>query len=179
MKIFNNKEDAVKEYNNYILQHKHNVIKSWNKIQIKLYNHPFVKDKYINWYITKLCNTHDDSKYSIEEFEPYRKYFYPTTEDIDKDIIQKEYDDAWVHHYTHNPHHWEYWANYDENKERETLRFIREAYIVERVCDWMAMSIFQEGHDNCLEWYYNNKKEMVMIPDDERFLETVLHNMFK
>lgn len=87
--MYKNYEDSKNAYVKYIKEHKARVIDAWNEIQIKCQNQPFVTDKYINWYISNLVNHHDDSKFDDIEFEPYRKYFYPTTEETDKEQIQK------------------------------------------------------------------------------------------
>lgn len=175
MKIYNTYKESKRAYLDYITSHKQRVKDAWIEIQKQFYNHPFVTDKYINWYITKLCNTHDDSKLLEEEFEPYRKYFYPTVEDTDKDVIQKDYDNAWILHYSRNPHHWEYWVDFDKNKERECLKFIREAYCVERVCDWMSMSIF--NNNKVKDWYEENKQSMYMSEDDRKMVENLVYNL--
>ena len=174
-KIYVDYNSSKEAYLNYIREHKENVKKCWNKLQIDFVNFPFVKDKYINYYITNLIDKHDNSKYNDVEFEPYRKYFYPTKDEIDEAIIQSEYDNAWIHHYSNNPHHWEYWLEFDKNKERECLRFIREAFIVERICDWMAMSLYNNG--STIEWYNNNKDTMYLPDNDKIYLENILYNI--
>lgn len=173
--MFKSLEESKRAYMQYINEHKANVVESWNKLQILFVNEPFVTDKYINYYITNLVKTHDDSKYSDVEFEAYRKYFYPLETETNKEIIQKEYDKAWINHYSNNPHHWEYWVDFDRDKERECLRFIREAYVVERICDWMAMSKFQGN--NVVDWYEENKNKIYHSDEDKKFLEHILYNL--
>ncbi len=173
--LYQTYEESKKAYERYLQEHIANVAEAWQYIQAKLNNEPFVVDDYLRLQISDLIDKHDASKYGEEEFDPYRRYFYPTPDDVDKDRIQRDYDKAWIHHYTNNPHHWEYWALYDEDKERETLRFVRDNYIVERICDWMAMS--KQQHNGMLDWYKANKKDMVMIPDDETFLEMLLEKI--
>ena len=174
--MYKNYENSKTAYVKYIKEHKARVIDAWNEIQIKCQNQPFVTDKYINWYISNLVNHHDDSKFDDIEFEPYRKYFYPTTEETDKEQIQKEYDEAWIHHYTNNPHHWEYWCMYDQDKERNSLSFIRQAYHVEMMCDWMAMSQFE--NNTVPDWYINNQNKIVMNDDDKQFTEMLIDILF-
>ena len=64
---------------------------------------------------------------------------------------------------------------FDKNKERECLRFIREAFIVERICDWMAMSLYNNG--STIEWYNNNKDTMYLPDNDKIYLENILYNI--
>lgn len=174
--IYQTYEESKKAYKQYIDEHKSNVILAWNEVQVKCINQPFVTDKYINWYISSLIKEHDDSKFDVVEFEPYRKYFYPTIYDTDKEQIQKDYDEAWVHHYTKNPHHWEYWCNYDQNKERNSLQFIRQAYHVEMMCDWMAMSTFT--NNTVPDWYNDNQDKIVMCDEDKQFIEMLMDILF-
>ena len=55
--------ESKRAYEEYILQHKQNIKDAWNHLQIEFSNYPFVADKYINYYITKLIDKHDNSKY--------------------------------------------------------------------------------------------------------------------
>lgn len=173
----NSIDDSIKAYNNYIEKHKTFVVDAWHDIQIKFYNHPYVTDRYINLYITDLINKHDNSKYVDEEFEPYRKFFYTTEEDIEYGVnnIQKDYDDAWIHHYSNNPHHWEYWVEQDKTQEREYLQFIRDCYSVERICDWMAMS--RQNNNNVVDWYNKHKDIIYLSNEDRKFMENIIYNM--
>lgn len=75
------------EYNQYIKEHKDNVLK-----------------------LDRQILSHDDSKYSVEEY-----YAYGTT---------KNY--AWNHHIHSNPHHWQYWII------PMPLNYI--------ICDWWSFS---------------------------------------
>ena len=95
---------------------------------------------------------HDASKYSVEEFEGYRQYFYPI-DDMEKNI--DVFNDAWKHHYSNNRHHWEYWlsANLadrilrDGKVHRKDIRSDEDVFdmhlisLIEMVLDWIAMGI--------------------------------------
>lgn len=53
---------------------------------------------------------HDLSKFSRAEWGPYVRRFYGGRAGVeDKAADTEEFKRAWEHHYTHNPHHWDYW----------------------------------------------------------------------
>ena len=119
---------------------------------------------------------HDLSKYGITEFCSSAKYFQGTSSPIDAEKKEKGYSLAWQHHKGHNPHHWEYWCIYDQDKERNSLSFIRQAYHVEMMCDWMAMSQFE--NNTVPDWYINNQNKIVMNDDDKQFTEMLIDILF-
>ena len=112
------------KYEKYIVDHKANVLhayeeffekKTWTdklpeEISVEDWNEALdgLKEEVIN---------HDNSKYSDEEFEPYRRHFDKTTQEelYDKEhpeheeLVEQEFERAWQHHYLINPHHPEFW----------------------------------------------------------------------
>lgn len=81
---------------------------------------------------------HDLSKYSITEFSESAKYFQGNKSPIEasKDA-NGGYSRAWLHHKGHNPHHWEYWIDFDSNGNVVPLK-IPSDYVIEMVCDWIG-----------------------------------------
>ena len=83
---------------------------------------------------------HDLSKYNDIEFYPYRQHFYPTSEeeaasDEQKKIWDEKYEEAWKHHYRNNPHHIEYWYDWDNSIAKD----MDLPSIIEMMCDWFSM----------------------------------------
>lgn len=70
---------------------------------------------------------HDESKYSPEEYNAYSNYFYGKVRTPE---IKKAFDIAWLHHWTNNKHHPEYWHGLP----------MPEDYIIEMICDWWSFS---------------------------------------
>ena len=170
-------EDIQKsnEYVNYILEHVNNVKTAYNTLfKNKVYD------------ISDICSqeeyecsinlldagqgiiAHDDSKFSDEEFYGYRRKFYPTSEesaitDLDTvNRINEDYEAAWKHHYTHNPHHPKYWKYTDEDNNildtpLEVARPMDMRYIIEMICDWEGMSI--KFKSSTVDWYNNKATE--------------------
>lgn len=81
---------------------------------------------------------HDWSKYSPAEFSSSAKYFQGgKNSPIDAEKRERGYSLAWQHHQNHNPHHWEYWIDFDrEGKPRATKMPYK--YVVEMICDWIG-----------------------------------------
>ena len=151
------------EYLDYIKEHVHNVVSMYEKYFFPLLYKDFALTtcsaselKASIEQIKEYIQFHDSSKYSEEEFVPYRRKFYPTSAEQALDAEQKrqiedESEEAWVHHYRNNPHHPQYWK--DENGTRD----MHMTAIVEMLCDWMAMSY--KFHQDTLEWWNKAEKE--------------------
>lgn len=129
----NIKLDKDREYANYIEEHLNNVQKAFNELCNK--EIPEIQE-YLNELHQKIKN-HDNSKYSDEEFDAYRKNFYPIN-DEEKEENKANFDKAWEHHYRNNDHHWQYWTDDDKNLKpfnEQNEREVRLAYL-EMICDW-------------------------------------------
>lgn len=139
--------DKKVEYRRYIDEHISNVRKAFEKYFIPLLYDDTLEDdlkEAINNASLKIPY-HDLSKYEPVEFDGYRMHFYPTefekNDPTFKERSQKAYDVAWEHHHKHNPHHPQHWKNRDMPYE----------YIVEMLCDWLAMSM--KFGQSTLDWY--------------------------
>ena len=125
----------------------------------------------------ELISVHDLSKYSNEEFDAYRLNFYPTTEEKNSpdysDRIKEIFDPAWVHHYTNNPHHPQYWL--DDNKNPIDMEL---KYIIEMICDWIAMSNKFGG--TVIDWYNNSAgdEKSYMTENTKRIVEKIFTIIF-
>ena len=155
-----------KEYINYVQEHVNNVRKAWFEVKLKCrtylaYMCPMSDLKTIEYCI----NTHDQSKFSKEEFEPYRKNFYPIN-DQEKEENKEAFDLAWQHHYTVNPHHWNHWAEIGRENEMPFT------FVVEMVCDWQAMSYKFSG--TAKEWYEKNKHTIILGKNQKIWVDKLL-----
>lgn len=93
------------KYRSYIRNHRYNILVAY----YELLNCEELKDYWLNHYnlVEKLYEKiikHDLSKYSKEEFDAYRKQYYPIDE-IEKYNNKEAFEKAWYHHWTHNEHH--------------------------------------------------------------------------
>lgn len=168
------------KYNNYIDRHRKAVLHSFESLisipedeQVD-----FLLDEDNIAILRAIIEKHDESKYSEEEFEPYRKHFDPV--DDEESLNTEEYETAWIHHYTCNPHHWEYWCYLDSDTGEFVLKDDIDEddykfYEIERLCDWCAMS--RQFGNRVSEWYEQNKHKIVqpdfIIPFQEELMKLI------
>lgn len=191
-------------YMDYIKEHVMNVVKFYNEFFV---NKNWT-DKLPEWIskedwedaISKLyteVQNHDKSKYSDEEFEPYRRHFDKTTAEelADKSdesealIVEEEYQKAWKHHYLINPHHPEFWAYTDIvngtliplDKPREKgPRDMDLLSILHMICDWGGMTIKFRNKYSPISWYNTEAKEerACMSENTKKTLNAILAMLF-
>ena len=158
------------KYKEYINEHKLNVQKAWVRMKnnsecLKLFEKYFIYPPTDMEVIENLIKHHDDSKYGKEEFDGYRMKYFPISkeeQDSCKDILEK----AWVHHYTNNLHHWNWWY-LSGNLDAMSL-----VYVVEMICDWEAMG-YKFGN-NSLEWYNKEKTNIHLGEKQRAFAEELM-----
>jgi len=165
--------DREKEYQEYINNHVLNVKKSFNEL-LALDDCPeYIKENIE--LLQEIINNHDSSKYTGDEFVGYRKHFYP---DNDQEKLDTEgFETAWIHHYSNNPHHWEYWCLLDPESGNYVLKNDIDEdeyklYTVERVCDWCAMS--RQFNNRIADWYKENKNTIVQPDFIVPFIEDLI-----
>ena len=112
---------------------------------------------------------HDGSKYWEDEFEPYRKHFYPINEK-EKEEYEDDFEQAWTLHWQRNSHHWQHRQNktsFDKNDMEQVLD------VLENVLDWMAMGY--KFNDRPYQYYENNKDNIILCDEERAFLEDVIY----
>lgn len=82
--------------------------------------------------------THDLSKLSRAEFVSSARYFQGDRSPIEAEKAAQGYSAAWLHHKGRNPHHWEYWTDFDKGDGHVIANKIPYRYVVEMVCDWIG-----------------------------------------
>lgn len=157
------------EYMDYISEHKKNIQKAWDEIRnatigISLLQRPAILDE-MNWRI----KNHDDSKFSEEEFVPYRQHFYPVD---GEDVDPAAFDRAWGTHYRRNDHHWQYWVDEDGDFISSYSVDNKICAYLEMVCDWQAMSYVMGG--NAVSYYESHKSSIQIEAYWREFLEEIL-----
>lgn len=117
----NYKTDSDSRYLDYILDHKLNLA----KVFIYLVNRD--SDDF-NLYAKELrarIIEHDMSKYSEEEFIPYRNKFFPVDGKLSEEEIEVEFNKAWEHHWKNNRHHYKMYIHDDKPMGKiDMLEFI-------------------------------------------------------
>ena len=165
--------EKEEEYMEYIKDHINNVHKAFEnmyKIKDKFedIDRDDISDAIESVKEKGIINIHDESKYSDEEFDAYRRYFY-SIDDKEKEESEEDFKLAWKHHYENNPHHPEYWIKDGESVD------MKIEYIVEMACDWIAMCYTKGG--TALKYLEDNReeKQKVMTENTMNILETILN----
>lgn len=116
---------------------------------------------------------HDLSKFSITEFAPSAKYFQGNRSPIEAEKEDCGYSAAWLHHKGHNPHHWEYWTDFNSDGGIIANR-IPYKYVVEMVCDWIgAGMVYANGNwkqSDPIDYYYKVRSGRHFHPMTEELI---------
>ena len=168
-------EQKIQEekYKTYIDNHKKNVVQTWEELKNLEIIHNFIlktsKDPNIDKKLNERALNHDNSKFSEEEWEPYRKrFFFVNIEE--KNSAKEEFQKAWCHHKANNFHHNQYW---EETNQANIMPFID---VVEMCCDWISMSKANGG--NALNWYYS-QKNLVLGDKQKEWTLFILKEYYK
>ncbi len=142
---------------------------------------------------------HDWSKFLPGEFVIYAKYFYgdyPSIYDIKKnlrnyfllfgkdykEVIEKDFNFAWLKHQHRSPHHWQHWVLRQDSGFTMCLD-IPDHYITEMICDWIGAGKSTHGGvggiEEAIEWYFDNKDKIMLSERTRKRLEVSMSNWNK
>ena len=162
-----------KKYKAYIDNHKKNVVETWEELKKNKIIHDFIlkesQNEKIDEILDKNIAMHDNSKFSEEEWEPYRKRFYPINKE-EQISSKNEFFKAWAHHKKHNTHHHDHWKEINQN---DKMPFTD---VVEMCCDWISMSKVKGG--NALSWY-NSQKNIFLGHKQKQWTLFILNEYYK
>ena len=160
----------TKLYIKYIVEHKKNIEKAFEEMRENSLIFQRYDDDILNALWERVL-VHDESKYSEEEFIPYRKNFFPINAE-EKENNKLDFDKAWEHHWKNNSHHWQYRKNktsFNKDNKEEVLD------VLENVLDWMAMGY--KFNDRPYQYYENNKNNIILCDDERKYLEDLIYNI--
>lgn len=163
------KRSKEREYKKYIEQHKENVENAFVEM-VMCPDMQFIPWEFYHVDLYEQILKHDDSKYSDEEFDAYRKNFYPIDEE-EKELNKDDFEEAWKHHYENNRHHWEARQN-DECPDNKLTRE-QQLDCLENVLDWMAMSY--QFKDRPYQFYEKNKDKIKLPKAQRDFIEKIIY----
>ena len=144
-------------YDEYLLNHKDNVIKAYDWLLVNL-PEIFTSQEMIDR-CEYLCAVHDESKYDEDEYNAYDVYFYGEQNN------EKTFNMAWLHHTHKNPHHSQYWVLiHDDADMGEECLEMPDEYIIEMICDWWSFSWNKNNLDEIFDWYTINRENMRLHP---------------
>jgi len=122
---------------------------------------------------------HDDSKYSVEEYDAYDKYFYGGNRSYK---VVQDFNYAWLHHIHNNPHHWQYWVLLEDDPESgmpyKALE-IPMSYIFEMIADWWSFSWKSGNLFEIFNWYAEHRSKQIINPKSREIVEYILDRIWK
>ena len=165
------------KYDEYIREHRANVIKAFEWIKEKIlpefitifgeYNTQTIANAEYN-----ILYKHDESKTDPEEYDAYDKYFYGNNRSYS---VVNDFNYAWLHHIHNNPHHWQYWIlNNDEAEEGKLILDMPNEYIIEMICDWWSFSWKKGDLTELFKWYEEHEDYMRLSRGTRTKVENIL-----
>lgn len=158
-------------YDTYIGEHKAAVAEAFTWIEDHIPD--ILLPEFAGTYKWNTCYEHDESKYLTEEYDGYDAYFYGNASAEAKN----KFDQAWLHHIHHNPHHWQYWILFEDDPESgKPYRVLdmTDPYIIEMICDWWSFSFRAGDLTEMLKWYDEHKKIMILSERTRKRVEYIL-----
>lgn len=162
-------------YDQYLAEHIGNVNKGLNWM---LDNLGF-KEERPELEIALVNFDHDDSKYSIEEYDAYDKYFYGGNRSYK---VVQDFNYAWLHHIHNNPHHWQYWVLLEDDPESGLPYKALEIpvhVIFEMIADWWSFSWKSGNLFEIFSWYADHRSKQIINPKSREIVEYILERIWK
>ena len=122
---------------------------------------------------------HDESKYSVEEYDAYDKYFYGGNRSYK---VVQEFNYAWLHHIHNNPHHWQYWVLLEDDPESGMPYKALEIpvhVIFEMIADWWSFSWKSGNLFEIFNWYADHRSKQIINPKSREIVEYILERIWK
>lgn len=122
---------------------------------------------------------HDESKYSVEEYDAYDKYFYGGNRSYK---VVQEFNYAWLHHIHNNPHHWQYWVLLEDDPESGLPYKALEIpvhVIFEMIADWWSFSWKEGNLFEIFNWYADHRSKQIINPKSREIVEYILERIWK
>lgn len=164
-----NYEEMSDKYKAYVEEHVKNIKLAFNWLYQYL---PDLFDYCDSDLLGKQISSHDMSKWSKEEYDPYCEYFYG---DNKTDEVKQNFDKAWLHHIHNNPHHWNYWVLIDNG---ETKALPMDYFnICEMILDWWTFSWKSGNLYEIFDWYDKHKDKMILHEQTRNIIEEILHKI--
>ena len=139
------------KYDEYLKEHKRNVIKSFQWLEENL---PEIfgseEEGLLSACRYQIEYEHDKSKFEEDEYEAYDAYFYGNR----SHQVVEDFNRAWLNHIHRNEHHWQHWVLINDDPGKgEIILDMPDLYIIEMICDWWSFSWKQGKLDEIFKWY--------------------------
>ena len=172
--LYNSKEEAEAAYNEYLTNHKRNIIMAYDKYHKAL-------GEYLHIDVDRLHTlvvAHDNSKLlSKEEIYGHMIQYYPYINDgvdLNKYGLRRSiFEKALLHHYHNNPHHPEYWVIFRDNSMVATV--MDNIYLAEMILDWCAHQADNRG--TVYDYWFNNRASKYINYDNIKQIDFIVDNI--
>jgi hypothetical protein len=161
--------ESVEKYSEYVKSHIENV-KTCYIMAINAFKDVFpnvYKNETETFKLISNIKNHDKSKIEPDELFAYAHRFFPIEgEDDPKSKENKDkFKLAWFNHVSKNPHHPSYWVLVDNNGTE--IFDMPDIYIIEMLCDWMAMS--KHFNSTTLEYWQSESAQKLPMSNYTKF----------
>lgn len=160
-----------KEYDDYLRDHISAVQKAGNWM-MSYGIIPFDQFEIRRRFLEVLAD-HDKSKFVAEEYDAYDDYFYGDADDEDRKVVKECFNYAWLHHIHNNPHHWQHWVLYNDEKPVMALEMPEEE-VYHMIADWWSFSWIKDDLTEIFKWYDEHKDKMILHEKTRRLVEKTL-----
>lgn len=114
---------------------------------------------------------HDITKFKAEEFDAYRKNFFPISKKEKEDNLEN-FEKAWQHHYDNNSHHWQHRRHNTEFNKNDPEQVVN---VLENVCDWLAVGYTYKNRP--YQYYEKHKEKIELCPEEKEFFEYMIYSL--
>ena len=161
-----------KQYKKQLIKHQKYIKKAYKEL-ISFPDIFLIIDKEILDKLQERVLIHDQSKFEPEEFDAYRKNFYPINKQEKEENIEN-FKKALEHHYKNNRHHWQ------NRQYKQTFNICDDDEIVdvlENIIDWLAVGYQYKNRP--YEYYEQNKDKIILCDRERAFLEHILYDILE
>ena len=156
-------------YMRYIMKHRRNMADAYKEMTsfpeiLELGNEVLImlKQRVVLHDITKLMN---------DEFDAYRKHFFPINKK-EKENNLENFNRAWQHHYDVNAHHWQHRRHKTDFDKKDPVQVVD---VLENVCDWLAVGYTYKNRP--FQYYEKHKNVIELCPAEKEFFEYIIYSL--
>ncbi len=125
---------------------------------------------------------HDMSKFGLNQFLSYARYFYNrdgSSRSKVSELDQLQLNLNWLHHQHRNKHHFQNWILIQDSG-REILIQMPQKYVKEMISDWFSAGKVLQRHNyndfrEVRSWYTINKHNIRLHPNTRKYVEKLIN----
>ena len=168
IKRFIKQRKKIREYRKYLLTHKKNIMRACYEILTCKDLEWLCKESDVITNLWYRALDHDESKYDWEEFDAYRRNYFPVDEQEYQENL-KDFEKAFQHHIDNNDHHWQHRTTWKD----EDFDITTELACLENIMDWLANGYPYKIRPSV--YYEAHKDEILLSKKQREFIEKCLY----